>query len=263
VRWIVTSLIAVTIAGGALYLGFALLAGTTTGACPTALLQGELVEQDGTLAVRSIPGGGVSKVQWPFGYGVGEADGTLTLTRVLITVAREGDLVSMAGGALSDDSLFVACGPVAIGLAIPPESVTPDPRAKLTLTGTAYEPCIPPPSGCGYRVSLTSPSAGTSRAELRHHRSYENAERGEPTPLTLGDGLPTWVQPGEYDLVFEVEASSDAATPEPLDDGSLGYRPVITVACSWHLVVPAGANAVIVEVIFHGSACTVAERAGT
>jgi hypothetical protein len=137
VRWIVATLITVTIAAGALYLGFALLAGTTTGACPTALLQGELVEQDGALAVRSIPGGGVSKVQWPFGYGPGEDDGELTLTRVFITVAREGDLVSMAGGVPADDSVFVACGPVALGLAIPPEPVTSDPGATRTVAGAA------------------------------------------------------------------------------------------------------------------------------
>ena len=165
-RWIVATLIAVTIAGGALYLGFALLAGTTTGACPTALLQGELVEEGGSLVVRSIPEGGISKVQWPFGYGVGQEDGALTLTRVFMTVAREGDLVSMAGGSGADDGVFIACGPVALGLAIPPEQVAPDPGAKLTVIGTAYEPCIPPPSGCGYRASLTSPSGATHRAEL-------------------------------------------------------------------------------------------------
>ncbi len=256
-RWIVAALLALTTAGVALYLGFALLVGTTTGACPTALLEGELVELDGTLAVRSIPEGGVSRVQWPFGYGVGEADGTLTLTRVFIAVAREGDLVSMAGGVPADDSMFVACGPVSLGLAIPPEPVTSDPGAKLTVTGTAHEPCIPPPSGCGYRVSLTSPSSATNRAELEHHRSYESAERGDPAPLTLGEGLPQWIRPGEYELVFDVEASSDAATPEPLDDGSLGYKPQVSVACTWHLVVPADANAVMVDVTFRGSTCTV------
>ncbi len=62
VRWIVAALTALAATVGALYLGFALLAGTTTGSCPTALLQGELVEQDGALAVRAIPEGGVSKV---------------------------------------------------------------------------------------------------------------------------------------------------------------------------------------------------------
>jgi hypothetical protein len=139
VRRIVAALIAVVVIAGALYLGFALLAGTTTGACPTALLEGALVEQDGTLAVRSVADGEISTVQWPFGYGVGEEDGTLTLTRVFMTVAREGDLVSMGGGVPADDSVFVACGSVALGLAIPPQPPASDPGAKLTVTGTAYE----------------------------------------------------------------------------------------------------------------------------
>lgn len=139
-RWIVAALTALAVAAGALYLGFAILAGTTTGACPTALLQGILVEQDGTLAVRSVPGGEIATVRWPFGYGVGEENGTLTLTRVFMTVAHEGDPVSMGGGVLADDSEFVACGTVTVGLAIPPEPVTSEPGAKLTVNGTAYEP---------------------------------------------------------------------------------------------------------------------------
>lgn len=155
-RRIVVVLTGFALTAGALYLSFALLAGTTTGACPTALLEGVLIEQDGSLAVQSVPEGGVATVQWPFGYGIGEENGTLTLTRVFMTVAREGDLVSMAGGVPADDSVFVACGPISL-----------------------------------------------------------SAVRGDPAPLTLGDGLPQWIAPGTYELVFEVEASSDAATPAP------------------------------------------------
>jgi hypothetical protein len=87
--------------------------------CATALLQGTLVELDGTLAVASVPGGHVTRVEWPFGYRVGEEDGTLTLTRVFTTVAREGDLVSMGGG--EGGPGFRACGPVTLGLLSPPE----------------------------------------------------------------------------------------------------------------------------------------------
>jgi hypothetical protein len=257
-RKLIALVAALVAAGGALVLGFAVLAGTTTGGCPAALLQGTLVEQDGTLAVRSIPGDSVVSVRWPFGYGVGQEDGRLTLTRVFMTVAREGDLVSVGGGAGAHDGEFLACGPVSLGLTIPPEQMPSEPpRAKLTVTGTAYEPCIPPPSGCGYRVRLTSPSDGTSHAELEHHRSFENAASGDPTPLPLGEGLPQWIEPGDHELVFEVAASSDDATPEPLDDGTLGYKPQVSIACTWHLVVPPDANAVMVDVTFRGSTCTV------
>jgi hypothetical protein len=250
---------ALAVAGAALYLGLAVLVGTTTGGCPTALLQGTLVEQDGTLAVRSVPEGSVVRVNWPFGYGVGREDGTLTLTRVLVTVAREGDLMSVGGGSGADDSRFIACGPVDLGLTIPPEQVPSQAaRARLTVTGIAHEPCIPPPSGCGYRVRLGSPSSASATAKLEHHRSYENAASGDPAQLTLGEGLPGWIEPGEYELVFEVEASSDAATPEPLDDGTLGYKPKVSVACTRHLIVPLDANAVMVDITFRGSTCSVA-----
>jgi hypothetical protein len=102
-----------------------------------------------------------------------------------------------------------------------------------------------------------SASSGTATARLEHHRSFENADRGDPAPLSLGEGLPHWIAPGAYELVFAVEAFSDAATPEPLGDGTLGYKPKVSVACSWQLDVPADANAVIVDVTFRGSICTV------
>lgn len=232
------------------------------GACPTALLQGTLVELDGTLGVRSIPGDGLVRVSWPFGYGVARDGDTLVLTRVFGTVAREGDLVSMGGGAANGSGPdFVACGPVALGLAVPAEpSPTPEPSvppgATLTVTGTAYDPCIPPPSGCGYRVTVAS-AAGTHRAELAHHRSYENAAAGKATPLTLMGGLPPELPPGDYELTFETEAWSDVASMVPLDDGSMGYKPEVGVACTERLTVAADTGAVRVDVAFRGSTCTV------
>ncbi len=110
------------IAGGTLYLLFAFMTGTTTGGCPTALLQGTLLEQDGTLAIGSVPPGTVSKVSWPFGYGVGDENGTLTLTRLFTIVAREGDEVSVGGGMASDNVTFAGCGQVTLGLMFPPEA---------------------------------------------------------------------------------------------------------------------------------------------
>ena len=120
---LIAVLASLAVAGGALYLGFALATGTTTGGCATALLQGRLVEIDGTLAVESVPPGTVTKVRWPFGYGVGDEAGTRTLTRVFMTVAREGDEVSVGGGTFGDDTTFSGCGQVTLGLVFPPQAM--------------------------------------------------------------------------------------------------------------------------------------------
>ena len=118
-RKIIAVLGVIAVAGGTLALAVALATAGPFG-CPTALLQGTLVELDGTLAVAAVPGGGVTRVEWPFGYGVvGDEEGRLTLTRMFTTVAREGDLVSMGGG--EGGPGFRACGPVTLGLLLPPE----------------------------------------------------------------------------------------------------------------------------------------------
>lgn len=263
-RKLVALVAALAVTGGALYLGFMLVV-AGPGACPTALLQGTLVKHDGTLAVAAIPGGGVAAFTPPFGYWVGhEDDGTLTLTRVFVTVAREGDQVSMSGGTFGNDAVFSACGPVVLGLTIPPDGSSPNPvdavpagEAWLEVTGTAYEPCIPPPSGCGYWVILRDADGRESRAALEHHRSYESAVRGDPEPLTLADGLPANLPTGGYDITFQVGAFSDAASPVALPDGSMGYPPVLSTACMTHLDVPVGTRGVTVGVTYHGSTCTV------
>lgn len=112
------------IAGGTLYLLFAFMTGAPGGGCATALLQGTLVEQDGTLAVESVPPGTITTVSWPFGYGVGREDGTLTLTRLFTTVARVGDEISVGGGMAADNVTFAACGQVTLGLTF--EETVPD-----------------------------------------------------------------------------------------------------------------------------------------
>ena len=106
------------VAGAALVLA-SMLAVAGPDGCPTALLEGTLVEQSGTLAVKSAFDGTAVAVRWPFGYGGGEENGTLTLTRVFATVAREGDTVSMGGGE-GGAGVFAACGPVAVGLELRP-----------------------------------------------------------------------------------------------------------------------------------------------
>ncbi len=117
---LIVALVTLVIAGGTLYLAMAFAMGTTSGGCPTALLQGTLVEVNGGLGVESVPPSTITRVSWPFGYGVSEEDGTLVLTRLFGTVAREGDQVSAGGGFSSDDSTFTACGQVSLGLMFPP-----------------------------------------------------------------------------------------------------------------------------------------------
>jgi hypothetical protein len=250
-----------TLAALAVLAGTSLLALALTtagpGGCPTALLQGRLVNAGDSLAMAGVPGGGITAVEWPFGYGVGEEDGLLTLTRVFATVAREGDLVSVGGG--EGGPGFRACGPVSMGLMWTPDEVPEEPaRVTLALTATAFEPCIPPPSGCGYWVSLTSPESGTDRAPLEHARSLDSAANGHAAPLTLGEGLAPALTPGTYDLEFEVGEFSDAATKEPLDDGTMGYRPRLSTACTATLEVPEEATTIAVDVAFHGDRCDVA-----
>lgn len=121
----------VAIAAGAALTGWGLVT-AGPGGCPTALLQGTLAERDGTLGVAPIPADGsgrVVRVEWPFGYGVAtDADGTLTLTRVFQPVARLGDPVSVGGAAWAGDPAaaggdhadWLGCGPVEVGLLVPP-----------------------------------------------------------------------------------------------------------------------------------------------
>lgn len=118
-KLVVAVLVALAIGGGALYLGFSLAMGTTSGGCPTALLQGKLVAIDGTLAVESVPPGTVTRVVWPFGYSVGDDGGRLGLWRLFSVVAHEGDFVSTGGGSTTNDTAFIACGPVTIDLITP------------------------------------------------------------------------------------------------------------------------------------------------
>lgn len=261
------ALLAVT--GGALYLGFMLAVAGRPGACPTALLQGTLVEHEGTLGVESIPGDSIVTVDWPFGYGVAREDGTLILTRVFVTVARVGDRVSMGGGSGRNDTVFQACGPVSLGLMVPPEEPshtsadpTQAPRAlsgpvTLQISGTAYEPCVQPPSGCGYWVILKGDDGVARRARLEHNRSYDSAVTGSATPLTLADGLPSSLPEGSYDMVFQVGEFADDASAVPLEDGTMGYPPALSTACQTHLDIPVGARRVSVDVTYHWSACTV------
>jgi hypothetical protein len=245
-RRLLAAVAALAVVGGALALGFA-LAAAGPGACPTALLQGTLVEREGTLAVASVPGGAIVEVAWPFGYGVERGDGTLTLTRVFMPVAAVGDQVSLGGGA--DGGGFVGCGPVALGLTFPAEPPPDTPVAAiLTVTGTAFEPCIAPPSGCGYWVVVAS-GTRVDRVPLTHDRTYENAANGDPAPLRVGEGLLPTLATGSYELRFEVGEYSDA---EPV-----GASPRVGVACHERVDVSEATVRVSAYVRYRGSLCSV------
>ena len=110
-----TIVAAVAVGSAGIVLGSASLGG-----CQTALLQGTLVDLDGTLGVQQEPPGRAVPVAWPIGYGVRGDQGVLVLTRFLVVdIAREGDTVSLGGGMTAGDSTFVGCGPVRNGLLLP------------------------------------------------------------------------------------------------------------------------------------------------
>ena len=251
------AVVALVVGGG--WLAMSLALGTTSWGCPTALVQGTLVELDGSLGVQGPNGGPPGAVRWPFGYAVERRDGTLVLTRLFQVVAREGDVVGVGGGVLGDDDVFDGCGVVTIGWVIPPEPTpepTPDAKATLVVVATAAEPCIPPPSGCGYAVSLTSASGESWTASFNDRRTYEEVSAGTKAALQLGPGLPTALSPGAYTVTFDLSVYSDVVSFDA-NGNELGPQPA--GACSATLTVPdlAGAHAVPVRAAFDNQACTI------
>jgi len=99
----------------AIALALALVTGGCTG-CRTALLEGVLASDGGTLGVRGSDGQ-VGSVRWPegvFGYAVRRDGDRLALTDVLgRVVAREGDRIQVGGGDNPDGS-FGGCGNVIV-----------------------------------------------------------------------------------------------------------------------------------------------------
>jgi hypothetical protein len=79
-------------------------------ACPAALLTGQLVEVDGSLAVRA-PNGEVTPVDWS-NFSLRRQGDDLVVTDFWGTVlAREGDVIEAGGGSGQGDS-FTVCGPI-------------------------------------------------------------------------------------------------------------------------------------------------------
>jgi hypothetical protein len=90
---------------------WAAIATTTSGCtgCPTALLEGELMEQSGELVIVSTDGR-VEHIIWPFGYDVRAVGESLVLADLLGNVkARPGDTVRLGGGE-SESGTFKVCG---------------------------------------------------------------------------------------------------------------------------------------------------------
>lgn len=243
-----------TLVVGGGWLGFN-LAMAGPGGCATALLQGTLVESDGTLAVQGPGGGPPAAVHWPFGYAVERRDGRLVLTRLFQVVAREGDVVGVGGGMLDDDATFDGCGPVTLGWVIPPEP-TVEPKATFIVMATVSAPCIPPPSGCGYQVTLTSPSGERYEATFTDARSYDDASNGVKATLRQGPGLPTTLAPGRYPLEFELTATSDMVS---FDANGNQLGPQTWLACSATATIPdqAADHVVTVRVAFDDASCMV------
>jgi hypothetical protein len=79
--------------------------------CPAALLSGQLVEVNGTLAVK-VPNGELTAVDWS-NYSLGrEGDDLVVMDFWRTTLAREGDFVGLGGGHGPGNAPFKVCGQV-------------------------------------------------------------------------------------------------------------------------------------------------------
>lgn len=79
-----------------------------TTACPAALLEGELTEQDGGLVV--VHPDFVERVDWAAaGYHVRRSDGDLVVADWIGVKARVGDTVHIGGGE-SEQGVWTPCG---------------------------------------------------------------------------------------------------------------------------------------------------------
>jgi hypothetical protein len=85
----------------------------TADACPGALLEGELLRDDGSGFIVRHAEGFITPVTWPVGYSVRDGERRELLDPGGSVAASEGDLVALGGG---DDGAgaFVVCGPFAV-----------------------------------------------------------------------------------------------------------------------------------------------------
>ena len=123
--------------------------------------------------------------------------------------------------------------------------------AELQVIGAAREPCIPPPSGCAYAVTLLVPGGDS------HHAEFVPAVEGGP--LLPDIGLPASLPPGSYAVAFETIQVSD----EMREDASgemVPAPPVSSIGCAETFSVLSRTSSVRVRVTFDGSDCVIRIR---
>ena len=157
-----------------------------------------------------------------------------------------------------------ACAPTPPATPSPSAVVTPGPSpspspsilagaTSLAISGRVTSYCIPPPSGCGYWVTLVLPGGETMRSELQYAPEWDPAK----VTLTPGAGLPLSLPRGQYALVFEFAEFSDVASFTTGPDGALlPYPPVPEVGCTAMLVIEEQPRATVV-VTYDGWSCKV------
>jgi hypothetical protein len=79
-------------------------------ACPGALLEGDLLADDGDGFLVRHEEGFITPVVWPEGYTVRDGDVRELLDAGGRVVAREGDFVSAGGGMTGNNEAFRVCG---------------------------------------------------------------------------------------------------------------------------------------------------------
>jgi hypothetical protein len=149
-----------------------------------------------------------------------------------------------------------AATPFPTGSAAPTAVTTfPPGAAAFQVVGVLFEPCTPPPSGCGYDVTLHGPGGVAATVGLAHERvGYGDTSA---TPLRPEPGLPPTLAPGDYTIVFQSLEYSDVASLVPLPSGGMGYLPEVIEGCRETFTVRAKQATVRVKVTWRYDACTV------
>ena len=123
--------------------------------------------------------------------------------------------------------------------------------AELQVTGAAREPCIAPPSGCGYGVTLVVPGGGS------YHAAFVPAVEGGP--LLPDIGLPASLPPGSYLVAFEATQHSDQLRQDETG-ATITEPPISSIGCAETFSVGSRTKLVRMRVVFDGSDCEVRIR---
>lgn len=101
--------------------------------CAAALLEGDLIRDDGSGFLVRYEDGFVVAVRWPDGYTVRDGEVRELLDPQSQVVAREGDFISGGGGMTAGDDAFLVCGPFTVtpaGASSPPNPGIPQPSEE-------------------------------------------------------------------------------------------------------------------------------------